>query len=48
MKNYLTKYFAKAISGLILFVLGSFVGVLAHYSLHRLSLSIEPFIYVSF
>jgi hypothetical protein len=30
------------------FVLGVLVGVVLHYALHRMSLPVEPFIYMAF
>ena len=41
MKNRLLRY-------LVSFVLGCLVGVVFHYALYRMSLPIEPFIYVAF
>jgi hypothetical protein len=39
---------SNAFFGLAVFVGGAGAGVLAHYGLHRLMLTIEPFIYISF
>ena len=37
-----------AVRGAAVFAVGALLAVLTHYGLHRMLLTIEPFIYVSF
>ena len=38
----------KLVRGVLSFLLGCLIGVLFHYTLYRMSLPVQPFIYMSF
>jgi hypothetical protein len=38
----------KLVRWVVSFLLGCLVGAVLHYALHRMSLPVEPFIYVAF